>query len=100
MLRAGDLLVVNNSRVLPARLFARRAEAKQQAGQEPARIEVLLTEERAPGEWTALVRPGRKVPAGERLLFPFAGSPLLEAEVTEHGEFGERVLRFAPIGDL
>ncbi len=100
LLRAGDLLVVNNSRVLPARLFGKRAEARRQAGQEPARIEVLLTEERAPGEWTALVKPGRKVPVGERLLFPFAGSPMLEAEVVEHGAYGERLLRFAPTEDF
>jgi S-adenosylmethionine:tRNA ribosyltransferase-isomerase len=100
MLRAGDLLVLNNSRVLPARLFARRAGAKAQQGQAAARIEVLLTEEEAPGEWVALVRPGRKVLAGERLEFPHEGAAVLEAEVLEHREFGERLLRFAPVGDF
>ena len=96
LLRSGDLLVVNNSRVLPSRLFARRAAARSQAGQAAARIEVLLTEELAPGEWKALVRPGRKLPVGERLLFPHEGEPAVEAEVTAHGEFGERTLRFDP----
>jgi S-adenosylmethionine:tRNA ribosyltransferase-isomerase len=97
ILRAGDLLVLNNSRVLPARLFARRLSVKSQPGQAPARIEVLLTEEQRPGEWKALVRPGRKVLLGERLLFPPEGPATLEAEVTAHGEFGERTLRFAPV---
>ena len=97
MLVPGDLLVVNNSRVLPSRLFGRRAGARVQPGQAPARIEVLLTEETAPGEWTALVRPGRKVPMGERLLFPFEGAPLLEAEITACREFGERTLRFTSL---
>ncbi len=104
LLRAGDLLVLNNSRVLPARLFARRAGAKTQAGQAQAqaqaRIEVLLTEEVAPSEWVALVRPGRKVLAGERLVFPHAGAAVLEAEVLEHRAFGERLLRFAPVEDF
>ncbi len=96
MLVSGDLLVVNNSRVLPSRLFGRRATLVQ-PGQAPARIEVLLTEETAPGEWTALVRPGRKVSTGERLLFPSDGPVLLEAEVTAHREFGERTIRFTSI---
>lgn len=100
LLQPGDLLVLNNSRVLPARLFARRLNAKAQAGQAPARIEVLLSEERAPGSWTALVRPGRKVQVGERLVFPPEGEPVLHAEVTARGEFGERTLRFAPGPDF
>ncbi len=100
LLQAGDLLVLNNSRVLPARLFARRPHAKAQAGQAPARIEVLLTEERTPGEWSALVKPGRKVQVGERLVFPAEGEAVLHAEVTARGEFGERTLRFAPVPDF
>ena len=100
LLAPGDLLVLNNTRVLPARLFARRARAKTQPGQTPARVEVLLTEELAPGEWRALVRPGRKVLLAEQLLFPPEGPALLEAEVTAHGEFGERTIRFAPSPDF
>ena len=100
MLRAGDLLVLNNSRVLPARLFARRVGGKAQQGQASARIEVLLAEEVAPGYWVALVRPGRKVLEGERLAFPHEGTAVLEAEVLEHREFGERLLRFAPVEDF
>lgn len=100
LLEPGDLLVLNDSRVVPARLFARRAHARPQAGQQAARIEVLLTEQIARNEWTALVRPGRKVQRGERLLFPPEGTVVLEAEVIAHGEFGERTLHFAPVPDF
>lgn len=97
MLRAGDLLVLNDSRVIPARLFGRRGGRSAVLGEEPAgRIEVLLTEQTSEWEWRALVRPGRKVRQGERLTFPAEGAAELEAEVIEHGEFGERLLRFAP----
>src|ERR1700678_2814266 len=57
-LRAGDLLILNDSRVLPARLYANRRGTT-------GRIEVLLTQQLAPHEWTALVRPSRKVQPGE-----------------------------------
>ena len=100
LLNSGDLLVLNDSRVLPARLFARRASTRTQTGQDPARVEVLLIEETAPNEWRCLVRPGRKVLQGERLLFPWEGQPVLQAEVTAHGEFGERTLRFTPCSDF
>ena len=105
LLAAGDLLVLNDSRVLPARLFATRAGLRTQAGS-PAPgglVEVLLTEslETAPGEnrWRALVKPAKKVSVGERLLFAGSagGEPLLRAEVVSAGEFGERTLQFAPV---
>jgi S-adenosylmethionine:tRNA ribosyltransferase-isomerase len=101
LLQAGDLLVLNNSRVLPARLFAARALARPPLpGQSPTRIEVLLIEETTPHEWKVLVRPGKKVQVGERLLFPPQGPALLEAEVIGHGEFGDRTVRFAPVSDF
>lgn len=101
LLRPGDLLVLNDSRVIPARLYARRTAVRER--QEPTgQIEVLLTEPAAgAGEWRALVRPGRKVATGERLVFPdAAGAIALEAEVIERGEFGARTLRFAPVQDF
>ena len=97
-LRAGDLMVLNDSRVLPARLYAVRAGLSTQANSPSptGRIEVLLTQQLGPGEWSALVRPGRKVPVGETLLFPDdSGAAVLSAEVLSAGEFGERTLRFA-----
>ncbi len=98
-LRAGDLLILNDSRVLPARLYAhRRGVATQASSPSPSgKIEVLLTQQIAPHTWSALVRPSRKVQPGETLLFPDAnGTPLLEAEILTAGEFGERTLRFQP----
>ena len=105
-LRAGDLLVLNDSRVIPARLFARRAaKTAGETAQEPSgKIEVLLTERirdpESANTWRALVKPGRKVRVGERLEF-FAGDdsrePVLTAEVIAAGDRGERTLRFAPL---
>ncbi len=98
ILEPGDLLILNDSRVLPARLYAMRGGLTTQAGS-PApsgRIEVLLTQQLGPTEWAVLVRPGRKVPVGETLLFPDAGGEtVLTAEVLEAREFGERTIRFA-----
>ena len=103
--RAGDLLVLNDSRVLPGRLLARRAGMRAQSGSGPVTglVEVLLTGPAgdAGGEWEALVRPAKKVPIGERLLFADAsGVVVLEAEVVGVGEFGSRRLRFGPVEDF
>jgi S-adenosylmethionine:tRNA ribosyltransferase-isomerase len=114
-LRTGDLLVVNDTRVLPARLFAHRSGSNAQpvGPRNPTakehllgRVEVLLTEQHAPLEWSALVRPGRKLPVGERLHFLSQKSgggeaePLLTAEIIGRGKFGERWLRFDPVADF
>src|SRR5271170_2894720 len=104
LLRGDELIVLNDVRVLPARLFGRRAGIR--AGvtvgppgeNNPARsefltspIEVLLVRQLAPDTWETLVRPGRKIPVGERILF---GDGELEALVEARGEYGLRVLRF------
>ncbi len=134
LLQAGDLLVLNDSRVIPARLYARRTLLRDHE-KPTGRIEVLLTEPAVPqkqgavpqmmgapsfpllsaervgknepqlasGEnlWRALVRPGRKIAIGERLVFPApSGKIELEAEVLERGAYGERLLSFAPVGDF
>jgi S-adenosylmethionine:tRNA ribosyltransferase-isomerase len=84
-LRAGDCLVLNNSKVLPARLYGHRKGFE-------GHVEVLLV--RAISEdqltWRCLARPGRKLRTGERISF----SERLEAEIIGRGEFGERLLRF------
>jgi S-adenosylmethionine:tRNA ribosyltransferase-isomerase len=100
LLASGDLLVLNDSRVIPARLYARRT--LQHHREKPTgRIEVMLTEPAGENEWRALVRPGKKVGVGERLLFPaLSGDIELEADVLERGQFGERLLRFEPVDDF
>ena len=113
-LRRGDLLVLNDSRVIPARLYARRT-LRRERERPTGRIEVMLLEpagnpadeDQSPGSpagerlWRALVRPGRKVAIGERLVFPAAGGEIvLEAEVVERGQYGERLLEFAPVADF
>ncbi len=109
LLQPGDLLVLNDSRVLPARLFATRAGARTQHNSPlpSGFIEVLLTEpvedavHPADNLWRALVQPARKVQPGETLLFFESGAePLLSAEVVAAGDFGERTLRFAPVADF
>jgi S-adenosylmethionine:tRNA ribosyltransferase-isomerase len=107
LLRGDELLVVNNTRVIPARLLGRRAgvrsgpparagKARSEFLQSP--IEVMLLRRLGDDAWEALVRPGRKIGIGEKILFGDAGE--LEAEVEWRGEFGLRRLRFRAIGDL
>ena len=109
LLRPGDLVVFNNTRVFPARLYGRRGGVKAQpvSRRNPAareflqgRIEVLLTRQlqQEPNEWECLVRPGRKIGVGERLFF--GKQDELQAEVIGRGEFGERRIRFAPVEDF
>jgi len=71
LLRPGDLLVMNESRVIPARLLGRKE------GEGGAAIEVLLLREREPGLWEALVRRARRLKVGDRIVFGPASSPAL-----------------------
>jgi len=89
-LRAGDCVVLNDSRVFPARLYGTRAARSGE-------VEVFLLRACGAGgrEWTALVRPGRKLGVGERIRF----ADNLQAEITGRGEFGERTIRFESDGD-
>ena len=140
LLNPGDLLVLNDSRVIPARLYARRT-LRREREKPTGRIEVMLTEPAVPqiphapdltqptvpqtlrapslrfasdarvgnqdpqpateNLWHALVRPGRKIAIGERLVFPApSGEIALEAEVIERGQYGDRLLQFAPVEDF
>ena len=95
LLREGDVLVLNDSRVIPARLFGLRP------GQEAGKVEVLLTEQVSEWDWRALTRPARRMRLGQELAFSTAeGKQLLHATVTGSGEFGERLLRFTPVEDF
>jgi S-adenosylmethionine:tRNA ribosyltransferase-isomerase len=106
LLEPGDLLVLNDSRVIPARLFATRAGLTTQHNS-PApsgHVEVLLTERLTSpaghNDWSALVRPAKKVQPGETLHFHAGHEPLLTATVLSAGEYGERILRFDPVSDF
>ncbi|MEO8598174.1 MAG: tRNA preQ1(34) S-adenosylmethionine ribosyltransferase-isomerase QueA [Candidatus Solibacter sp.] len=103
----GDCLVANDSRVFPARLFGHRVgiHAHPVGKHNPKRqehlsgtVEVFLL--RAVSEdgrdWRALVRPGRKLPVGERIHFDEG----LEGEIVERGELGERTVRFHGADDV
>ena len=126
LLRSSDLLVFNNTRVFPARLYGRRSGSKAQplSPVNPAsrvflqrRVEILLTRQisQTPNEWECLVRPGRKIGVGEELFFGEEKSSAhslarhedqsqepeksceLQAEVIARGRFGERTIRFKPV---
>jgi len=98
LLRGNELLVLNNARVIPARLFGRRAGVHSQLASRATRsehltgkVEVFLTKQLDSETWEALVRPGRKMQMGEGVLF---GEGELEGEVIARGELGLRTLRF------
>lgn len=83
-LKEGDCLVLNNTRVIPARLLGEKEETG-------AHVEVLLLKRHEADVWETLVRPGKKCRPGSRLSF---GNGLLKAEVLEVVEEGNRLVRF------
>jgi S-adenosylmethionine:tRNA ribosyltransferase-isomerase len=104
-LAADDLLVFNESRVIPARLFAHKLfppRPGETGWQKGGRVELLLLKRRENGSWRALVR-GKRVRQGMRLALvePKNGAPAgIEATVLQVGERGERVIAFEPDLDL
>ncbi len=83
-LQEGDCLVLNNTKVIPARLLGEREGTG-------AHVEVLLLKRREGDVWETLVKPGKKCKPGNRLVF---GDGLLKAEVLETVEEGNRLIRF------
>ena len=105
-LHPGDCLVLNDSRVFPARLFGHRAgvHAHPLGKNNPklrenlsGRVEVFLLRPVGGGgkEWEALVRPGRKMRTGERIQFEGG----MQAEILARGDYGRRRIRFDTVGD-
>jgi S-adenosylmethionine:tRNA ribosyltransferase-isomerase len=92
-LRAGDRLVLNDTRVIPARLSGQRHRDSAQ-GPVQARIEVTLLEPRADGTWAALIKPLKKLKIGEEVVFSDDLRATLEAV-----EDGQGHLRFNCAGD-
>ncbi len=84
-LAPGDCLVLNNTKVIPARLWGEKEDTH-------AKIEVLLLKRREGDVWETLVKPGKKARCGARLVF---GGGLLTGEVTDVVEEGNRLIRFS-----
>ncbi len=84
LLRKGDLLLVNDARVLPARLYG----VKEDTG---AKMEFLLLEQKEQNRWEVMVKPGRRAKVGSRFVF---GDGLLKATVLEVVEGGNRLVEF------
>src|SRR5260221_1727854 len=85
LLRPGDLLVVNDTRVIPARLAGRRGAA---------RVELTLHKAEAPGRWRAFARPARRLRPGDRVVF----AEDFAAEIAGKGEGGEVTVDFDRTG--
>jgi S-adenosylmethionine:tRNA ribosyltransferase-isomerase len=98
LLHGNELLVLNNTRVIPARLFGRRCGIHARPPSRATRsehltgkVEIFLARQVDADTWEALVRPGRKMHVGERVFF---GETELEGEILARGELGLRTLRF------
>lgn len=83
-LKKGDCLVINDTKVLPARLIGERKNTG-------ARVEILLLVRKEIDKWEVLVHPGKKAKPGDRIVF---GGGLLEAEILEVIEGGNRIVKF------
>ncbi|MFW5981351.1 MAG: tRNA preQ1(34) S-adenosylmethionine ribosyltransferase-isomerase QueA [bacterium] len=88
-LNPGDLLVLNNSKVIPARLFGKKLPTGTD-------IEVLLLNELEKDVWEVLVKPGRRVKQGVKIYF----SEDMTAETLDYTDFGGRIMRFDYKGDF
>ena len=84
-LREGDVLVVNDSKVIPARLYG-HVEGREEAG-----IELLLLKQRELDTWETLVKPGKRARIGSRLVF---GGGILRGEIVDIVDEGNRVIKF------
>ncbi|MCL2054402.1 MAG: tRNA preQ1(34) S-adenosylmethionine ribosyltransferase-isomerase QueA [Oscillospiraceae bacterium] len=82
-LREGDLLVMNDSRVIPARIFGEKEGGSA--------VEFLLLEQKGDKRWETLVRPGKRARVGDKLYF---GGGALKAEILEIVEGGNRIAEF------
>ncbi|MFW6279369.1 MAG: tRNA preQ1(34) S-adenosylmethionine ribosyltransferase-isomerase QueA [Bacillota bacterium] len=86
----GDLLVLNDSKVIPARLYGKKIPTGTE-------IEVLLLNEKKEGTWEVLVKPGRRVKKGVRVSF---GEGLMEGKAVEYTDFGGRIMEFDYRGEF
>lgn len=89
-LNPGDVLVLNNSRVLPARLFGQRTDTG-------AQVELLLLEQKSGRCWETLVKPGKRAREGAEILF---GGGLLKGKILTVQPDGNRIIEFSCEGDI
>ena len=91
MLNPGDVMVINDSKVIPARLYGTKVSEGH------AHVEVVLLRQRSLDHWETLVNPGRRLKPGTSIVFGESenGEPLLTAEITEILEGGNRMLEFS-----
>ena len=88
-LRAGDVLVLNDTRVIPARLKGVRHRETT-----TVRVEATLHLRKAPNQWNAFMRPGKRMAVGDRVLFGDGPDERLTATIIDRGVGGERTLEF------
>jgi len=95
LLRAGDVLVLNNSRVIPARLRGTNARSG-------GRFEILLLEAHAPNEWWAMLRPAKRARAGAQIALhdPMGNPAAVSATIVETNDEGQRRLKFSGTPDI
>lgn len=87
-LNKGDTLVLNDSKVIPARIFGKKAETG-------AKIEFLLIKNMGNDQWETMVRPGKKLKIGDRVIFSSEKGTSLEAEIKDFGPDGTRIVEFS-----
>ncbi|MER0239035.1 tRNA preQ1(34) S-adenosylmethionine ribosyltransferase-isomerase QueA [Fulvimarina sp. MAC8] len=98
LLEAGDVLVFNDTKVIPAQLFGVRTREGLRDGEGIAQVEATLHMRLSPESWAAFVRPGKRVKVGDQLVFSSGDAETLVAEVTARGEGGEATLTFEHSG--
>ena len=99
-LNPGDCLVLNETRVVPARIYGKREGVKTPQGVEASTIELLLLKDLGNNDWEVLVKPGRKCQVGTRIYFGEENAPLLVAEVKDVLEDGNRIVHLEYNGIL
>lgn len=92
-LKPGDCLVMNDSKVLPARMYG----VKKETG---AKAEILLIKRKGGDRWEAMVKPGKKLKPGSTIVFSDEPGKMMEADILDFSEDGTRIIEFRYDGDF
>jgi len=90
-LREGDTLVINDSRVIPARIWGEKVRQGEDFVSAPSKIETLLLKQKTQNQWEVLLRPAKKIKIGGKIRY----GDILEATVLEVVEDGNRIVEFS-----